>query len=339
MNCDRFLSLLVLGGLSFGSVRAAEEITIYTQRHYAFDEELHAMFTANTGIKVNVVKANADELMVRIKEEGDNTPADLFVTADGGTLDRARVAGLLQPILSQDVLNRVAASLRDADGNWIAMTQRGRVIVYSPDRVKPEELSTYEDLANPRWRGRLLVRSSTSSYNQSLLATIIAADGSEKAAEWAKAVRENMARPPQGSDRDQAKAVAAGLGDVAIMNTYYVGLLEGSENQADRDAAAKIKVFFPNQDGRGAHVNISGVGILKASKKVDLATKFIEFVLSDEAQSLIPNKTYEYPVVTTVPWSEQQERWGKFKADPVALATLGEFNAEAVRIFNEAGWE
>jgi len=334
-----FVSLLALSSLSLGSIRAADELTLYTQRHYAFDEELHAMFTAKTGIKVNVVKANADELMVRIQEEGANSPADIFMTADGGTLDRARVAGLLTPIASPDILNRVAGPLRDPEGHWIAMTQRGRVLVYTPDRVKPGELSTYEDLADPKWRGRLLVRSSTSAYNQSLLATIIAGNDSQKAADWAKAVRENMARPPQGSDRDQARAIAAGLGDVAIMNTYYVGLMETSEDQADREAVAKLRVFFPNQDGRGAHVNISGLGILKASKKIDLAAKFIEFILSDEAQSLIPGKTFEYPVVTTVAWSEQQERWGKFKADPVSLSTLGELNAEAVRIFNEAGWE
>ncbi|MEO0416612.1 MAG: extracellular solute-binding protein, partial [Verrucomicrobiota bacterium] len=183
------------------------------------------------------------------------------------------------------------------------------------------------------------VRSSTNIYNQSLLASIIDAHGEEKATEWAAAVRKNMARPPQGSDRDQMRAVVAGLGDIAVCNTYYVGLLANSEEQKDRDVAAKIGVFFPNQDGRGAHVNVSGAGITAASKNVEGATKFLEFLASDEAQKAFPATTSEYPVVESVKWSGLQKEWGEFKADELPLTTLGKNNAAAVEAFNKAGWE
>ena len=338
-----FRAFPLLGGLLFAgtAITQAEdkELTLYTQRHYAFDEELQAMFTEETGIKINVVKASADELIARLEQEGENTPADLYMTADGGTLSRAAEKGLLQPIKAEAVLKKVPASLQGPEGNWVAITKRARVIAYSKDRVKPEELSTYEALADPEWRGRLTIRSSSNPYNQSLMTTIIAANGPEKAEEWAAAVRKNMARPPQGSDRDQIRAIAGGLSDVAVVNTYYVGLLETSEDEADRQAAEAIKLFFPNQEGRGAHVNISGIGIVKVSEKADMATKYIEFLLSDKVQNMISESTFEYPVTETAKWSERQERWGTFKADEVSMSKLGELNAEAIRIFNRAGWE
>ncbi len=343
MKQSPFRFILLLAGLLFSGTVLTQaennELTLYTQRHYAFDEELQAMFTEETGIKINVVKASADELITRLEEEGDNTPADLYMTADGGTLSRAAEKGLLQPIDAKAVLEKVPASLRGPEGKWVAITKRARVIAYSKDRVKPEELSTYEALADSEWRGRLAIRSSSNPYNQSLLTTIIAANGPEKAEEWATAVRKNMARPPQGSDRDQIRAIAGGLADAAVVNTYYVGLLETSEEEADRAAAEAIQLFFPNQGGRGAHVNISGIGIVEASQKAEMATKYIEFLLSDKVQNMISESTFEYPVSETAKWSERQERWGKFKADEVSMSKLGELNAEAIRIFNRAGWE
>jgi len=276
---------------------------------------------------------------VRLQEEGTNTPADLYMTADGGGLDRAKKAGLLQPFASKAIKEKVPATLRDPDDQWVALTKRARVLIYSPDRVKSGELSTYEDLADPKWRGRLVARSSSNIYNQSLMTTVIEANGAEAAGAWAAAVRKNMVRPPQGSDRDQIRAVAAGLADVALANTYYLGLLEISEDQKDRDAAAAVRVFFPNQEGRGAHVNISGAGIVKSSKKAALAAQFLEFLLSDEIQSLYAVETFEYPVSETAKWSATQEKWGKFKSDEVAFSVLGDRNAEAVRLFNQAGWE
>lgn len=334
---------ILLPALIFGAVFQAQaetkEVTLYTQRHYAFDEEVHERLLREKGIKVNVVKAEADELISRLQEEGENTPADLFMTADGAGLDRAHKAGLLQPITAAEILADVPATLRDPANHWVAVTNRARVILYSKDRVDPADLSTYEDLADPKWRGRLVVRSSSNAYNQSLMTTIIAANGEEKAEEWAAAVRKNMARPPQGSDRDQIRAVAAGLADIAVANTYYLGLLETSEEATDRDAAAAVGLFFPNQEGRGAHVNISGIGVVKGTKKAELAEEVIAFLLSEEIQSSYPENTFEYPVNPKAAWSVPQKKWGEFKADPVPLSTLGEFNATAVRLFNRAGWE
>lgn len=331
------LFLLALGLVLPAS--AADEITLYSHRHYEADDALFDAFTEQTGIKVNVVKAGADELIERLKAEGANTPADILITADAGRLVRAENEGLLQPVESDTLEKRVPSSLRDPEGHWFGFTKRARVIVYAKDRVKPSELSTFEDLADAKWRGRILVRSSSNIYNQSLLASIIAAHGPEKAQEWARAVRRNMARPPQGSDRDQMRAVAAGLGDVAIVNTYYVGLLVNSSEAADRETAAKLGVFFPNQNDRGTHVNVSGAGVTKASDNREAAVKFLEFLASDKAQAVFPRETSEYPVVPDVEWSELQKSWGKFKEDSLNLSELGERNEEAVRTFNRAGWE
>ncbi|HVR36563.1 MAG TPA: Fe(3+) ABC transporter substrate-binding protein [Methylomirabilota bacterium] len=334
----KLLSVLLLAsGLALPA--AASEITLYSHRHYEADDALFDAFTKRSGVRVNVVKAGADELIERLKAEGANTPADVLITADAGRLVRAEKEGLLQPVESKTLAARIPSALRDPEGHWFGFTKRARVIVYAKDRVKPSELSTYEDLADNRWRGRILVRSSANIYNQSLMASMIAEHGGQKAQEWARAVRRNMARPPQGSDRDQMRAVAAGLGDIAIANTYYLGLLVNSSEAADRAAAEKIAVFFPNQDGRGTHVNISGAGVTKASDNREAAVQFLEFLASDEAQAVFPTSTSEYPVATSVEWSDLQKQWGRFKEDSLNLSVLGELNEEAVRTFNRAGWE
>ncbi len=317
----------------------AEELTLYSHRHYPSDDALFAKFTEQTGIKINVVKAGADELIERVKAEGDNTAADILITADAGRLERAKAAGVLQPVESEILATRIPANLRDPENQWFGFALRARVLAYAKDRVKPEDLSTYEALAGHEWKGRILVRSSSNIYNQSLLASIIAANGSEKALKWAEAVRNNMARPPQGSDRDQVRAVAKGLGDVAIVNTYYIGLLATSDEASDREAAEAVAIFFPNQEDRGTHVNVSGAGVTKATRNKEAALKFLEFLASDEAQKSFPQATYEYPVVEGIEWSDLQKGWGEFKADDLNLSKLGEFNEEAVMIFNKAGWE
>ena len=317
----------------------AGEITLYTHRHYEADDKLFAEFTKESGIKVNVVKSGADQLMERLKQEGENSPADLLMTADAGRLHRAKGAGLLQPAASEILSKQVPASLRDPDGEWFGFTSRARVIVYSKDRVKPEDLSTYEDLADKKWRGRILARSSSNIYNQSLLASIVAAHGEKEALAWARAVRGNMARAPQGSDRDQMRGVAAGLADIAIVNTYYVGLLKNSADPKDREVAEKIGVFFPNQEDRGTHINVSGAGVVKTSKNKADAVKLLEFLASAKAQSSFPNTTYEYPVVEGVAWSDLLKSWGEFKADSLNLAKLGEQNKTAVKIFGKADWQ
>ncbi len=323
----------------FASPVSAEEITLYSHRHYESDDILFKKFTEKTGIEVNVVKASADELIERLKAEGENSKADILITADAGRLQRAKAAGLLQSVDSKTLSDRIPANLRDTDSQWFGFTMRARILAYAKDRVKADELSTYEALAEPAWKARVLARSSSNIYNQSLLASVVAAQGKDKAREWAKGVRGNMSRPPQGSDRDQMRAVAAGLGDVAIVNTYYVGLLLTSEDEKDRKVAESLGIFFPNQDGRGAHVNVSGGGVTKASKNKEGAIKFLEFLCSDEAQASFPKSTFEYPVVESVEWAEMQKKWGEFKADELNLSKLGELNETAVEVFNEAGWE
>ena len=330
-----FISLVVFNVLPV----VAQEVTLYSHRHYEADEKLYEKFTKDTGIKVNVVKASADALIERIKAEGKESPADLLIAADAGRLVRAQDAGVLQAATSSKLDKQVPKNMRDAAGHWYGFTVRSRVLIYSKDRIKPSQLSTYEDLADPKWKGKLLARSSSNIYNQSLLASIIANNGKSGAAKWAAAVRKNMARPPEGSDRDQMRAVAAGIGDVAIANTYYVGLLVNSSNPKDREVAEKVGVFFPNQKGRGAHINISGGGVTKSSKNKKNAIKFLEFLTSSESQKIFGNVNYEYPIKIETNKSELLKSWGSFKADKVNLSILGIKNSEAVKLFDKAGWE
>jgi len=318
---------------------AQEKVNLYTHRHYEADQVLFKKFTADTGIEVNVVKAGAQALIERLKSEGAASPADLLVTADAGNLVRAKAAGLLQAVESDVLTASIPETLRDTDGQWFGLTRRARIIAYAKERVQPSELSTYEALANAEWRGRILCRSSSNIYNQSLLASIIANSDKAKGIAWATAVRKNMARPPQGSDRDQMRAVSAGLGDVAIVNTYYLGLLINSTDPQDQKIGRSLGIFFPNQEGRGAHVNISGAGVTKSSKNKENAIKLLEFLVSVESQKAFAEATYEYPVNPKAELSELLKSWGEFKADPLDLNKLGTNNAEAVKAFDLAGWE
>ena len=229
--------------------------------------------------------------------------------------------------------------MRDEDDYWFGLTVRARVLVYSKERVTPDQLSTYEDLANRKWRGKIAVRSSSNIYNQSLMASIIASNGSRKALSWAKSIRKNMARAPRGSDRDQARAVAAGLADVAIMNTYYLGILANSPDAKDREVFKKVSVFFPNQNDRGTHINISGAGITKSSKNKKDAIKFLEFLSDSDSQKTFGSVNYEYPIKIEANQSELLKSWGTFKYDKLNLSVLGANNAEAVKLFDKAGWE
>ena len=325
--------------LPLSNSAAAEEVNVYTHRHYAADDALYAKFTEQTKIKVNIVKAGADALLERIKAEGADSPADLLITADAGRLVRAKDAGVLQPATSDTLAKQVPANMRDAENYWHGFTIRARVLVYSKQRVKQSDLSSYENLADPKWKGRLLARSSSNIYNQSLLASLVAIGDKAQAAKWATAVRKNMARPPEGSDRDQMRAVASGIGDVAIANTYYVGLLADSADPKDREVAAKIGVFFPNQNGRGAHINVSGGGVVKSSKNRANAIKLLEFLTGPIAQAEFPKTTFEYPLDIAATDSELLSSWGMFKADALPLQKLGEHNSDAVRIFALAGWK
>jgi len=317
---------------------AAEEVNVYTHRHYDADRLLFEQFTEKTGIAVNVVKASADQLIKRLEIEGAQSPADILVTVDAGRLYRAQEKGLLRSVKSEKLESQIPAHLRDPNGHWFGLTTRARIIVYSKDRVKPDQLSTYEALTEPEWKGKVLIRSSQNIYNQSLMASMIVAHGSEGAAKWVKGMVANFARTPKGNDRDQVKAIASGIGDVAIVNTYYIGKLLNSADDTERHAGAQVGIFFPNQDGRGAHVNVSGAGVTKSSKNLKNAVALLEFLSGPEAQQAFAEANSEYPVNPAVDEPPLVQSWGTFKADQIDLSLLGKHNFEAVKIFAENGW-
>lgn len=315
------------------------EVNIYTARHYDVDQELYDMFTKQTGIKVNVVEGKAPELIERIKREGASTPADLFITVDGGILNTAKGEDVLQPIVSGVVDEQVPAELRDTESHWIGLSTRARVIVYAKDRVDPAQLSTYEDLAGDKWKGKVVVRSATNLYNQSMLAAFIAIMGEKEAEDWAAGIAANLAREPEGGDRDQAKAIVAGVGDVGIMNTYYIGQLATSQDAEEVKVAEQIGVFFPNQQTTGTHINISGAGLIKHSKNKDNAVKLLEFLTGMEAQTKISQANFEFPVNGQAEVPELLKSWGEFKTQNVDFAKYGELNPKAVEIANKVGWK
>ncbi len=316
-----------------------KEITIYTHRHYDSDKKIIANFEKETGIKVNIVKAKADELLQKLEVEGKHSPADLLLTIDAGRLVRAKQKGLLQTAKSEIIENSVPKNLRDKENFWFALTKRARIIVYDKRKVNPRDLSTYENLASPRWNGKILIRSSSSIYNQSLLASIIANDGQDSAKKWAEGLVRNMARIPKGNDRDQVKAILAGEGEIGIINTYYLGKLINSKDSLEAEAGNSVGVFFLNQEDRGAHINISGIGVAKYAPNKEDAVKFIEYLVSKEVQEIFAKANYEYPVNKEASASELLKSWGDFKEDSLPLSQLGELNKNAVIIFDEVAWD
>ncbi|MGM0933989.1 MAG: Fe(3+) ABC transporter substrate-binding protein [Bacteroidota bacterium] len=317
----------------------SKEVNVYTHRHYESDQQLFKQFEEETGIKVNVINASADELIQKMSMEGEQSPADVLITVDAGRLERAKSRDLLQPIESEVLENTIASHLKDAENHWFALTKRARLIAYAKDRVNPEELSTYEDLASEKWKGKLLIRSSGNIYNQSLMASMIVNNGEEEAKKWAEAVVKNMARSPKGNDRDQVKAVVAGEGDLAIVNTYYIGKMLNSDDPEEVKAGEKVGLFFPNQEGRGTHINVSGAGVAKYAPNKANAIKFIEFLVSEEAQKIFAHSNYEYPVNDAVEPAPLLQEWGEFKEDTLNLSQLGQNNKKAVMLFDEAGWK
>jgi iron(III) transport system substrate-binding protein len=317
----------------------SKSVNLYTDRHYDTDDALYQAFTDETGIAVNVVKGKSDELIERLKTEGTDTEADLFITADVGRLHRAKVSSLLQPVSSELLMSNIPENLRDSEGYWYGLTKRARVIVYARDRVKPEALSTYEDLTSPEWAGRVLVRGADSVYNQTLIASFIALHGPEAAKTWATGIVANLARTPKGGDRDQAKAVVAGEGDVAIMNTYYLGLMLNGSDPEEQKVAESVGVFFPDQEGDGTHINVSGGGVVNGAKNKDNAIRLLEFLASEKAQTAYAQANYEYPVLSGVPAADFLTALGTFKEQSLSLSQLGELNGDAVRILTEAGWK
>ncbi len=321
----------------------AAEVNVYSARIENLIKPLLDRFTEQTGIEVNLVTGSADALLKRLELEGRNTPADVLITTDVGRLHQAETRDLLQPVQSDVLVKHIPVHYRDPDNTWFGLTLRSRVIVYSQERVDPAKLSTYEALADDQWNNRLCIRSSSNVYNQSLVASLIAHNGAEATQQWANDVVQNFARDPQGGDRDQIQAVAAGQCDIAVVNTYYLAGMLASSREAEVNAAMAVDVFWPNQPDtdkpRGAHMNISGAAITKHAQHKSEAVKLLEYMLSDDAQKWYADKNFEYPVKAGIPPNAILQQWGEFKADDLNLSKLGELNAEAVRIMDRAGWK
>lgn len=313
-------------------------LNVYSHRHYDVDRQIFERFEEETGIEVRVVSAGADELVTRLEREGARSPADVLITVDAGRLHRAQERGLLQPVESTVLDEVIPDHLRDPEGHWFGFTTRARILAYHRDRVDPENLERYEQLSDGIWEDRILTRSSSNIYNVSLLASVVAHEGPEAAEAWAQGVVDNLARSPQGNDTDQIRDVAAGVGDVAIVNSYYIGRLLHREGEAGRELVEQVGIAFPNQGGRGTHVNVSGAGVTTHAPNRDHAVRFLEFMAGEWAQELFAQANFEYPVREGVDWHSTLEEWGDFKADTLPMARLGEHHDEAVRIFDRVGW-
>lgn len=325
--------------LAFPVTASADgEVNLYSARQENLIKPLLDDFTRDTGIQVNLLTGKADELLQRLRLEGRNSPADVLITVDAGNLHQAKQAGVLSTIESQVLNDNIPENFRDPDGQWYGLSMRARPILYNTSEVDPSELSTYEALTDPQWEGRICIRSSSNIYNQSLIASIIASEGAEAAQEWANGIVRNMARPPQGGDRDQIRAAAAGVCDIAIANTYYLGAMLAGDDAAQREAAEKMGVFFPNQEDRGTHVNISGAGVTAHAPNRENGIRLIEYLTGENAQRWYAEVNQEYPVRPNVAASEILSGFGAFKADDLNLSLLGVHNAEAVRIMDRAGW-
>ncbi|MES9939983.1 MAG: Fe(3+) ABC transporter substrate-binding protein [Candidatus Thiodiazotropha sp. 6PLUC2] len=317
----------------------AEEVNLYSARKEKLIKPLLDRFTDETGIEVNLVTGKADALLQRLQSEGRNTPADLLITTDAGRLHRAKAAGVTQSVESETLSEFIPGNFRDPDGHWFGLTLRARPILYVKERVDPSKLSSYEALTDPQWRGRICIRSSGNIYNQSMVASMIEANGIDVTEAWAKSFVKQFARPPKGGDRDQIKAAAAGVCDIAIANTYYLAGMLNSKEASQRKAAEKMGVFWPNQSGRGAHVNVSGAAVIKTAKHKQAAIRLLEFLVSKSSQAWYAETNGEYPVRDDVEEGDTLKAWGEFRLDRINLSRLGELNPEALRLMDRAGWK
>jgi iron(III) transport system substrate-binding protein len=333
------LAAVTAMGCWSAALAVAAELNLYSSRHYQTDEALYETFTRQTGITINRIEGKEDELIERIRNEGRNSPADILITVDAGRLWRADQAGLFQPVRTPTLESRIPANLRHPDGHWFGFSQRARVIIYNKANVDPAFLRRYEDLADPRWKGLVCIRSGSNIYNLSLMSALIAELGEPAAEAWAKGVVANFARPPQGGDTDQIKAVAAGECGVGLVNTYYVMRLLRSAKPEERAVAEKVGVVFPNQADRGTHVNISGAGVLKNAPNRDAAIRFLEYLAGDEAQRYFADGNNEYPAVSGITINEALVSLGTFKVDPITVAVYGENQPRAQMVFDRAGWK
>ncbi len=338
---SRALCALAMPALVIASARAADEpvLNLYSARHYQTDEALYSDFTKATGIRINRIEAGDEQLVERLKNEGAASPADVLLIVDAARLWHAQQLGLFQPVRSAALDERIPAKFRDPNGNWFGFSFRARVIVYNKSLVKAEDVATYEALADPKNRGKVCTRSGSHPYNLSLIGSQIAHLGDAKAQAWAKGLVANMARDPKGGDTDQIKAVAVGECGVALANSYYYARLLRSVQPADREVVARTGVVMPDQNGAGTHVNISGAGILKNAPHRENAIRFLEYLASNDAQRYFADGNNEWPVVATATVGNAAlATFGKFRIDPVPIATLGKNTAEAQKLADRAGW-
>jgi iron(III) transport system substrate-binding protein len=323
-----------------GAMGQQQVVNIYSSRHYQTDEALYEGFTKLTGIKINRIEAGEDALIERIRNEGSRSPADVLITVDAGRLWRAEQLSLLQPVKSAMLQQRIPENLREPGGQWFGFSTRARVIAYNKAKVRPAELESYEDLADPKWKGRVCMRSSTSIYNLSLMGALIDHLGEQKAEAWAKGVRANLAHEPKGGDSDQLKSVAAGECDVTVSNQYYYARLAGSEKPEERQIAGRIGIIFPNQKSWGTHVNISGAGVLKNAPHRGAAIRFLEYLASDDAQRYFADGNNEWPVVASVKVDNPVlNALGDFKRDRLNVALLGRNQPNSQKIYDRVAWK
>jgi iron(III) transport system substrate-binding protein len=328
-------SLIFLG---VGPTKAADSLNIYSARHYDSDELLYDGFEAATGIPVNVIEGEGPELLARLKTEGKNSPADVFLTVDAGNLWLAEKENLFQPAPSKILDEAIPASLKNPKNLWYGFSTRARLIFVNAKRVDPKLVTSYESLADPRLKGKICMRSSSAIYNLSLLGALISRWGPEKAEKWVRAVVANFARAPQGADTTLLMSVAAGECAVTLANHYYYVRLQMSKSRAEQAAAKALTVVFPDQDGAGTHVNISGAGIMASAPHKGIAVKFLEYMASAEAQKIVANANFEFPGVKESKLNPELEALGKFKTDPTNVSIYGQNQAQAQAIFDKGGW-
>ena len=332
-----FSILAVIHGTSL-----AKEVNVFTSRHYESDNKLYEKFTKNTGIKVNVIVGKAKALEKRILAEGKNSKADVFMTVDAGNLGSAQEKGIFQKINSNILNSKISDNFRNE--YWYGIAKRARLIYYNPSSISEADSKkiNYEDLSNKKYKGKVVIRSSSNTYNQSLVASMIVNNGKSKVSNWTKGIVANMARNPRGNDRSQIMAVAAGEADLAVANSYYIALmLSGKKGPEQQAAAKKVKIIFPNQENRGTHMNISGGGVVKNAPNKDNAIKFLEFLLTKEAQQHIVNNTYEYPMVSDVKPNRLIAQFGtSFKQDTTTkVSTYFKNQKQALSLMKKAGWK
>jgi iron(III) transport system substrate-binding protein len=336
----KLLALTLLASVAFGAAAQENVVNIYSGRHYKSDEALYEGFTKKTGIKVNRIEASEDAIIERIRNEGQRSPADVMITVDAGRLWRAEQLGLFQPVKSQVLDSRIPASFREPGGHWFGFSSRARVIAYNKAKVKAGEIESYEQLADPKWKGRVCMRSSTNIYNLSLMGALIDHLGREKAQSWAKGVRANLAHDPKGGDTDQLKAVAAGQCDVTISNQYYYARLLRSSKPDEREVGEKIGIVFPNQSSWGTHVNISGAGVLKNAPNKENAIRFLEYLASDDAQRYFAEGNNEWPAVKNVRVDNPVLKMlGAFKQDTLNVAVLGKNQPSSQKVYDRVAWK